>query len=77
MINITRRNTGRLLALAPVGALAMTGLALPAAARTFAGTSTDLAVPNAYQNFKQGTMQPRSPDNGLVVVWPDLGRVKM
>jgi hypothetical protein len=56
----------------------MTGLALPAAAQTFASTSTDLAVPNAYQNFKRGTIHSLDPSTrGLVVVWPDLGRVKM
>jgi hypothetical protein len=52
----------------------MTGLALPAAAQT----STDLYVPNAYQNFKRGNIHSLDPSTrGLVVIWPDQGRVKM
>lgn len=78
MIRITRRSMAKFLALAPVGAVAMTGMTPPAAAQSFAGTTTDLSIPNAYQNFKRGTIHSLDPSTrGLVVVWPDLGRVKM
>jgi hypothetical protein len=73
MIKVTRRSAAKFLALAPVGAATMTGLALPAAAQT-----TDLYVPTAYQNFKRGTIHSLDPSTrGLVVIWSDEGRVKM
>jgi hypothetical protein len=38
----------------------------------------DLVVPRTYENFKRGTIHSLDPSTrGFVVVWEDLGRVKM
>lgn len=38
----------------------------------------DLYVPSRYENFKRGTIHSLDPKTrGLVVIWPDTGRVKM
>ncbi len=38
----------------------------------------DLVVPNAYQNFKRGTIHSLHPERRIFnIIWEDLGRVKM
>ena len=67
-----RRTTLKLLGGAALTATAMPGLSLPAAAQE------DLYVASAYQNFKRGTIHSLAPaTRGFVVIWADLGRVKL
>ena len=72
MINIGRRTALNYLGLATV---AGSGLAvIPRSALA----EEDLYVPSRYENFKRGTIHSLDPKTrGLVVVWPDTGRVKM
>jgi Cu/Ag efflux protein CusF len=57
-----------------VAAAAVTMVGAPVA---FA-QNMDLVVPRAYENFKRGTLHSLDPSTrGFVVVWDDLGRVKM
>lgn len=40
--------------------------------------SDDLVVSNRYENFKRGTIHSINPEGrSFVIVWPDLGRVKL
>lgn len=72
MMTLTRRSTLGLLV--PAAAAAATAsVAFPVFA-----AEEDLYVPRKYENFKRGTIHSLDPKTrGLVVVWPDLGRVKM
>lgn len=54
-------------------AIAVAGL--PSLARA---ESDDLVVSNRYENFKRGTIHSINPEGrSFVIVWPDLGRVKL
>jgi hypothetical protein len=67
-------HTSRRASLKLIGGAALAG-ALPLTA--FAQT-TDLVVPNKYQNFKRGTIHSMHPEvRSFTIVWDDLGRVKM
>ena len=69
MLQTTRRASLKL-----IGGAALAG-ALPLTA--FAQT-TDLVVPNKYQNFKRGTIHSMHPEvRSFTIIWEDLGRVKM
>lgn len=64
-----RRSTLKLL-----GGAALSTAALPLSARA----QEDLYIPAAYQNFKRGTIHSiDEKTRGFVIVWQDLGRVKM
>lgn len=70
MLQFNRRTSLKLMGGAVVAAGA---LPLPALAQT-----TDLVVPNRYQNFKRGTIHSMHPEvRSFTIVWEDLGRVKM
>lgn len=57
------------------GAAAAKVVGLPLVARA---ESDDLVVPNRYENFKRGTIHSINPEGrSFVIVWQDLGRVKM
>lgn len=72
MINLNRRSTIKYLTAAAFAAPALAALPVAAA------DSEDLYVPSRYENFKRGTIHSLDPaTRGLVVVWEDLGRVKM
>jgi hypothetical protein len=72
MANSSRRTTLKHLGIAALAAATFAGAALPAAA------ADDLVVSRAYENHKRGTIHSLDPSTrGLVVVWDDLGRVKM
>ncbi len=67
-----RRTTLKYLGMAALGAATLAGAALPAAA------ADDLVVSRAYENHKRGTIHSLDPSTrGLVVIWDDLGRVKL
>lgn len=54
---------------------AVAAVGLPLAARA---ESDNLVVPNRYENFKRGTIHSMHPEaRSFVIVWPDLGRVKL
>lgn len=62
-------------ALKLLGGAAIAGAGLPLAAKA---ESADLTVPNRYQNFKRGTIHSMHPEaRSFVIIWQDLGRVKM
>ncbi|MFN4018479.1 MAG: hypothetical protein ACK4JB_24295 [Reyranella sp.] len=64
-----RRSTLKLL-----GSAALSTAALPLSARA----QQDLYIPSVYQNFKRGTIHSiDEKTRGFVIVWQDLGRVKM
>jgi hypothetical protein len=73
MTRLNRRTTMKLFGGGSIAAMT-TGLAsLPAAAQ-----EVDPVVLLKYENFKRGTINSLDPKTrGLVVVWEDLGRVKM
>lgn len=73
MTRFNRRTTMKLLGGGSIAAMT-TGLAsLPAAAQ-----EVDPVVLRKYENFKRGTIHSLDPKTrGVVVVWEDLGRVKM
>jgi hypothetical protein len=72
MFQPDRRTTLKLLGGAALAVTAMPVLPLPAAAQE------DLVVPNSLQNFKRGTIHSMHPEvRSFVIVWEDLGRVKM
>ncbi len=55
-----------------MAAVALAGASLPAMA------ADDLVVSRAYENHKRGTIHSLDPSTrGLVVIWDDLGRVKL
>jgi hypothetical protein len=72
MMQTNRRATLKVLGGAALALTAMPVLSLPTAAQE------DLVVPNAYQNFKRGTIHSMHPEvRSFVIIWEDLGRVKM
>jgi hypothetical protein len=72
MMQANRRTTFRLL-----GGAALAASALPVLPR-LAAAEDDLTVPNSLQNFKRGTIHSMHPDRrSFVIIWEDLGRVKM
>jgi hypothetical protein len=67
-----RRTTLKLLGGAGLAAAALPVLPLTAAAQQ------DLYIASAYQNFKRGTIHSLAPaTRGFVIIWQDLGRVKL
>ena len=74
MANLNRRTTMKMLGGVSLAAMA-TGLA-PLAAH--AQAAADPMVLRRYENFNRGTIHSTDPKTrGFVVVWDDLGRVKM
>src|SRR5258708_15463575 len=73
MVNSSRR---RILMLAGLSAVA--GTARAGGARPRAAQQGKPVVGLRYQNFKRGTIHSLDPaTRGLVIVWEDLGRVKL
>ncbi len=73
MMQINRRMTVKLL-----GGAALSATALPVLPLSALAEQQDLYVPKAMENFKRGTIHSLDPKTrGFVVLWPDLGRVKM
>src|ERR1700730_16859761 len=73
MVNSSRRRILMLAGLSAVAGSAMVGGALPLAAQ-----QGKPVVGLRYQNFKRGTIHSLDPaTRGLVIVWEDLGRVKL
>ncbi len=72
MSQTNRRTTLKLLGGAGLAAAALPVLPFPAAAQE------DLYVAKAYENFKRGTIHSLAPaTRGFVIIWQDLGRVKL
>jgi len=72
MLKTNRRTTLKLLGSAALAVPALAALPLPAAAQE------DLYISSAYQNFKRGTIHSLDPKTrGFVIIWEDLGRVKL
>ena len=72
MFKADRRTTLKLLGGAALAVPALATLSRPAAAQE------DLYVGSTYQNFKRGTIHSLAPQTrGFVVIWEDLGRVKL
>ena len=72
MFQANRRTTLKLL-----GGAALTASSLPVVPLT-AAAQQDLYVATAYQNFKRGTIHSLAPaTRGFVIIWEDLGRVKL
>ena len=72
MLQANRRMTLKVLGGAALAAAALPALPLPVAAQE------DLVVPNSYQNFKRGTIHSMHPEvRSFVIIWEELGRVKM
>ena len=72
MANCNRRTTLKQIGITALAAMTLAGASLPAAA------ADDLVVSRAYENHKRGTIHSLDPSTrGLVVVWEDLGRVKL
>jgi hypothetical protein len=70
MLHATRRTSLKL-----IGGAALTAGSLPLSALA---QTTELVVPNRYQNFKRGTIHSMHPEvRSFVIIWQDLGRVKM
>ncbi len=68
MITINRRFLVQCAALAPVAGLASTAMA----------QGEDYVVGRRYETIKRGTIEKLDPPTrGLVMVWEDLGRIKM
>src|SRR5258708_26701269 len=60
-----------------LGGAALTASAMPVLPLT-ASAQEDLYVASAYQNFKRGTIHSLAPaTRGFVIIWEDLGRVKL
>jgi len=58
--------------------LAVAAAATMAVAPVAFAQNMDLVVPSAYENHKRGTIHSLDPSTrGVVVVWDDLGRVKL
>jgi hypothetical protein len=72
MFNTNRRTTLKLLGGAALTAPGLAALPVPAAAQQ------DLYIGSRYQNFKRGTIHSLDPKTrGFVIIWEDLGRVKL
>ena len=72
MLQTNRRMTLRLL-----GGAALVASATPVLPR-LAAAEDDMTVPDSLQNFKRGTIHSMHPERrSFVIVWQDLGRVKM
>jgi hypothetical protein len=72
MLNTNRRTTLKLLGGAALVAPGLAALSHPAAAQQ------DLYIGSRYQNFKRGTIHSLDPKTrGFVIIWEDLGRVKL
>jgi len=72
MLQANRRTTLKLLGGAALAVGALPVLSLPAVAEE------ELVVPSSLENFKRGTIHSLDPKTrGFVIVWEDLGRVKM
>ena len=70
MLTVNRRSTFRMLGAVAAAAVAMPHLAV--------AQTQDLTVPNSLQNFKRGTIHSMHPERrSFVIIWQDLGRVKM
>jgi hypothetical protein len=68
-----RRFTLRLLA-----GSTLAGAALPMLAQSAGAQTEDIVVPGSLENVKRGTIHSLDPKTrGFVIVWEDLGRVKM
>ena len=68
--------TNRRMAFKLLGGAALSLAALPALPRFAA--AQELTVPNSLQNFKRGTINSMHPERrSFVIIWQDLGRVKM
>ena len=71
MLQTNRRTAFKLL-----GGAAVSLAAVPAVPRIAA--AQELTVPNSIQNFKRGTIHSMHPEKrSFVIIWQDLGRVKM
>lgn len=71
MLHTNRRVAFKLLGGAALSVAGVSALPQFAAAE-------DLTVPNSIQNFKRGTIHSMHPERrSFVIVWQDLGRVKM
>jgi len=65
-------------ALKLLGGGVLTATMIPALAGTAAAQQQELYVPKVRENFKRGTIHSLDPKTrGFVVIWEDLGRVKM
>ena len=74
MLTTSRRATLKLFGGAALTATVASSLPISATAQPL----QDLVVPNGMENFKRGTIHSLDPKTrGLVVIWQDLGRVKM
>ena len=72
MLNTNRRTTLKFLGGAALAAPGLAALSHPAAAQQ------DLYIGSRYQNFKRGTIHSLDPKTrGFVIIWEDLGRVKL
>jgi|GEM_PF-343023 hypothetical protein len=72
MFNTNRRTTLKLLGGAALAAPGLAALPIPAAAQQ------DLYIGSRFQNFKRGTIHSLDPKTrGFVIIWEDLGRVKL
>ena len=72
MLKTNRRSTFKLR-----GGLALATAIVPVLPR-LAAAEDDLTVPNSLQNFKRGTIHSMHPERrSFVIIWQDLGRVKM
>jgi hypothetical protein len=72
MFQANRRTSLKLL-----GGAALAGAALPLLSRP-AAAQEDLVVPNTLENFKRGTIHSMHPEvRSFVIIWEDLGRVKL
>jgi hypothetical protein len=72
MLQTNRRTTLKLLGGAALAVPALAALPRPAAAED------DLYIGSTYQNFKRGTINSLDPKTrGFVIIWEDLGRVKL
>jgi hypothetical protein len=70
--------TNRRMTLKLLGGAALVGAALPLLPRRAAAEAVDIVVPNTLENIKRGTIHSLDPKTrGFVIVWEDLGRVKM
>ena len=65
-------------ALKLLGGAALTAAALPVLSHQAAAQAEERFVAAVYQNFKRGTIHSMHPDRrSFVIIWEDLGRVKL